>query len=110
MIFWTDKRHGQRYVWNIHTFMVGYRTWIFYGTDNVCISDFFDGQPDQTIVDQNTVTRLHIVKQIGIGDGDCRSVTFDITGSKRKCLAFFQNDFPFFKIFQTDFRTLGVQK
>ena len=70
MIFWADKRHGQRYVWNIHTFMVGYRTWILYGTDNVGISDFFDSQTDQTIINQNIITWFYIMKQVGIGNGN----------------------------------------
>ena len=110
MILRTDKRHSQGYIWNINTFVIGYRSRVFYSTDNIGIGDFFNGQSDQTVIDQDTVTWLHIVKKIGVSNGYSSRISFNLTCGKRESLTFFQNHFSFFEIFQTDLWTFGIQK
>ena len=67
------------------------------------------GQSHQTVIQQNGVSRLHILGQLGVGDGAAVLVTHDILGGQGELLPGVQHHGAVGKGLQPDLRPLGIQ-
>ena len=123
IVFLADVRHGKLHVRNIHTFFIGNHTAVHNGTDNIhrhfalCIClcagyflDLLDFQTDQSVIDQNGISRLHIVRQFLICDRHTALITHDVLRRQSKCLSVLQLHLAACELFQTDLRTLCIQQ
>ena len=71
-----------------------------------------DLQLDQTVIDQNTIADLHVLRQAGIVDMSDGLIAFDLSGGQNKLLSRCQR-YVLCAILQqtgTDLRTLGIQQ
>ena len=123
IVFLADVRHGKLHIRNIHTFFIGNHTAVHNGTDNihrhfalcVCLCtgyflDLLDFQTDQSVIDQNGISRLHIVRQFLVCDRHTALITHDVLRRQSKCLSVLQLHLAACKLFQTDLRSLCIQQ
>ncbi len=69
----------------------------------------FHGEAHQPVVQEDGVAGLHVLGELGIGDGAAGLISGEIVGSESKALACFQGDGAGLEGAQPDFRALGVQ-
>ena len=123
VVFLADVRHGKLHVRNIHALFIGNHTAVHNGTDNIhrhfalCIRlcaryflDLLDFQTDQSVIDQNGISRLHIVRQILVRDRHTALIAHDILRRQSKCLSVLQLHLAACELFQTDLRPFCIQQ
>ena len=83
---------------------------VLYDTDNILVHDIYDFHTDQSVVDQDRITRLHVLIEIFVADRNLllRSVNFIIY--KSKLLTFFQCDLLILETSDAHFRSFRIEK
>ena len=68
--------------------MVGDRAVVHNGADDFCVAlYFFNLQTDQTVIQQDGISRLNILRQVLIGNGCALCGTHDLFGGQSELLA-----------------------
>ena len=76
---------------------------------DIGIRGFLHAQRYAAVVDEDAVARLHLARQLGIGDGYLRGVALHIAGSQGKFRPVGQHGLAARHILQADLRPLGIQ-
>ena len=90
--------------------MVGYRSAVYNIADDIRVRNFLHGHLDQAVVNQNRGSRTDIMDQFFISNGCYFIRTHYFLCCECKLLSCFQHYLSAFKITQTDFRSLCIQK
>ena len=102
-------RHGQGHARDVDALFVLHNAVIFHPAANLAGGGLQHRQPYQTVIQQDGVAGLHILGQIGIGNGAAGLVPGNIVGSQSEALAGFQVNRAVLKGPQPHLRPLGVQ-
>ena len=110
IVLLADKGHLQFYSRNIHTLMIGDETTVFHLTDNLLTFDFLHFHADESIINQNGISRFYVFIKLLISNAYDLCISNDIFRSKNESLSFFQFGFSALNISNPDLWSLGIQK
>ena len=102
-------RHGQGHAGNVDALLVLHHAVVLHPAPDLPFGGLQHRQPHQSVVQQDGVPGLHVLGQLGIGDGAPALVAGNVVGGQGKALAGFQLHRPVLKAPQPHLRPLGVQ-
>ena len=80
-------RHGQGYARDVDALFVLHNAVIFHPAANLAGSGLQHRQPYQTVIQQDGIARLNILRQVLIGNGCALCGTHDLFGGQSELLA-----------------------
>ena len=89
--------------------MVADLTAVDHPADNISLGRLRNFQTQLAVVDQHDVPRFELLRQVRIGNGASRSISFDRSRRQRKRSACRKLRFAVRKISRADLRALGIQ-
>ena len=83
---------------------------VLYDTDNILVHNIYHFHADQAVVDQDRITRLHVLIEIFVTDRHLLLCSFDFVVYKGKLLSLFQCDLLILETSDTHFRSFRIEK
>src|SRR5699024_5859875 len=110
-VFLCDRREPYSYIRNINAFLFSKLSSVHHLTADLFICLGNNPQSDQTVVNKNRASSVHILRQPGISNGNFCLVTHDFLSGKSKGRSIFQDHFlSVFQLSGTDLRTFRIEK
>ena len=83
---------------------------VLYDTDDILIHDIYDFHADESVIDQDRITRFYIFIKILVADRHLFLCSFNLIIYKSKLLSLFQRDLLLLKTSDPYFRTFRIKK
>ena len=101
--------HTQPHAGDVDPLVILHHAVVLHPAADLRPGSFQHRQPHQTVIQQDGVSRLHVIGQVGIGDGAAVNVSLRLRCGQGKFLPGGQADGTVRKVLQPDLRPFGIQ-